>query len=164
MVFKKAQTWCDHFYSLWLRNWSREKTLLTILDLTWALISLMIWCYTLYYWWLHWGNINRGRTLGIPIIICVYQTNKMETVHSLENIKLSCYSREYRYKHYKHDIQHFTSTLVVTLYLRPLHSTDRACVEPHLIVQWKNTPWHKHRAHVDFMWRHCQSAGEIPAV
>ena len=28
-------------------------------------------------------------------------------------------------------IQHFTSTLVVTLHPRPLHSTDRAGVEPH---------------------------------
>ena len=64
---------------------------------------------------------------------------------------------------------YFTSTLVVTLHLRPLRSTDCAGMEPCLhSYTWsaEHTPRCKHGTSipVDFMWRHYQSTGERPYI
>ena len=48
-------------------------------------------------------------------------------------------------------IQHFTSTFVVTLHLRPLRSSDRAAVEPALTRAAGDTPRRKHETSVDVM-------------
>ncbi len=48
--------------------------------------------------------------------------------------------------------QYFTSTLVVALHLRPLRSTDRAGVEPHVTrAARRYMGGRKHRTSVDFI-------------
>ncbi len=61
-------------------------------------------------------------------------------------------------------VQHFISTLVVAFHLRPLHSTDRAGIQPSQHVQHGDTPRRKHGTSVDFMWRLHQSASEMPYI